>query len=226
MSARIEPFGPRTPPDPALVSQLHAQLLPDSPVALLGRRFMEEVYYLLLPAAGLVTGAVAFLGDDPAGFVVETDDADGFMDSALRRWRWRIARVVCLSIGASPARLRALLDARRIMSGRENRGGTPEGEILSLGVLPQFRTTRLPAPDGPRLSEALVAGSIERLAHRKVPRVRAVVDGSNLATQLFYRSQGWQLEPTTKPGWRAPTVDFVLELQGSRAPLTTPGASS
>lgn len=210
MDVSIEPLGPGAPLDPALLARLHAELLPQSPVALMGIRFMTDFYYRVLPAAGLLTGAVAFADDEPAGFIAETDDPDGFMTRAVRRWPWRLTRVVALSIATDPRRLPALLEARRIMAGREPRRGAPhEGEILSLGVRPRFRTLKIDGT-GRRVSEALLAGSLERLRGRGIESVRAVVDRSNLATQLFYRSQGWVLEPTARPGWRAATVDFVV----------------
>src|SRR5437868_15493364 len=79
------------------LARLHATLLPESPVSLLGRRFMENFYYRVLPREGLVFGAVAYVDRQPAGFVAAAHDRAGCLRSGLRRF---CPRVPC-AVGAA-----------------------------------------------------------------------------------------------------------------------------
>ncbi|NJO12551.1 MAG: hypothetical protein HC872_02790 [Gammaproteobacteria bacterium] len=75
----LVPFGAASPAPAADLAYLHAQLLPHSPVALLGPDFMQKFYYSALPRLGLIFGAVAYVDEAPAGFIVATADSSGFM---------------------------------------------------------------------------------------------------------------------------------------------------
>ena len=81
---------------------LHESLLPHSPLVLMGPDFMRSFYYGLLPADDFVCGAVAYYDDAPAGFIVATGDANGFMSKATRRNWLRLGWIV---LGSGPANI-------------------------------------------------------------------------------------------------------------------------
>ena len=91
-SVRLVPFGlPGLPPphaSPSVLAELHAELLPTSPLVGMGTSFLRDFYYRVLPEEGLILGYVAYVGEFPAGFLVATRDANGFLMVAVRR-RWR-----------------------------------------------------------------------------------------------------------------------------------------
>lgn len=207
---RFGPHGPRTPAPAADLRRLHAGLLPTSPVALLGPRFMERFYYRLLPRAGLISGAVAYVDGEPAGFIVATHDSAGFMRAGLRRHGLALLWVVSTSLLASPARLPAVLEAWRLMRSRPSPPGTATaGEILSLGVVPEYRGSRFLRASGIQIAIDLLERAVEDLRARGRRQIRAVVDRDNTAAKLFYHGRGWTLTRDSVEGWRTPSVEFL-----------------
>lgn len=215
---RIEPFGAGRPAPARELARLHAVLLPTSPVVRLGPGFMERCYYRLLPRADLLFGALARVDGVAAGLVVATAAPAGFMRAALRRWPVQVFGRLGLAILQAPlGGLPALLEAQRIQMGRQPAGGrAAEGEILTLGVLPDFASGRFVREHRVRLGQELLGHALEGLRARGVARVHAIVDADNLAAKLFYHAQGWRLEATSVPGWRVPSVDYLIDLREGR----------
>ena len=62
------------------------------------------------------------------------------METAVTRYRPHLLWVIGVSVLTAPKSLGAIWQAWRVMSRRRRaEGGEPEGEILSLGVLPAYR---------------------------------------------------------------------------------------
>ena len=72
---KIVPFGGGVLPNSRHIAELHADLLPRSPLTKLGVGFMERFYYKVLPKQGLIFGAVAYVDGRAAGFVSATYDS-------------------------------------------------------------------------------------------------------------------------------------------------------
>jgi ribosomal protein S18 acetylase RimI-like enzyme len=210
VSYRLVPFDAKAPPLARDLARLHAALLPTSSISLLGPHFMERFYYKLLPREGLLFGAVAYIDDQPVGFVAATHDADGFMRIACRR-RWPyLVWVVGTSILIAPRSIRAVWQACRVMMSRAPAADArPDGEILSLGVLPAYREPRFIRQSGLRISTDLLDTAVSELCARGVRAIRATVNADNTPAKLFYIGLGWTLGRTNVPGWQAATVEFV-----------------
>lgn len=208
----VREFGPRAPADVDGLAELHPELLPKSPVALLGPRFMRGFYYRDLVADGLVRGAIAYVDGEPAGFVTFTLDSDGFMGAGIRRHPVRLVAVMAVAVLAEPfRRVPAVLEARSILAHRSAASDEQRGaEILSLGVRPRFMRQRM---GNALLGVGLLEGSVRRLRELGARRVRAVVDEGNTAAMLLYNALGWSVAEGRPGGWRAPGVDFVRELE-------------
>jgi ribosomal protein S18 acetylase RimI-like enzyme len=210
VSYRLVSFGIDEPAPVQSLARLHAQLLPTSPVALLGRRFMEHFYYSVLPRQGLILGTVAYVNEWPAGFVTATHDPSGFMKSALRRSWPHLVWVVGTSVLLAPKSIRAAWEAWRVMQSRyPYEGGDLEGEILSLGVLPEYRELSFIQQFGCRISTDLLSDVINRLRARGICVIRATVSADNTPVKLFYSGLGWTFARTNLPGWQHPTVEFI-----------------
>lgn len=202
--------GPGAPAPADDLRRLHASLLPTSPIALLGPRFMERFYYRLLPRDGLICGALAYVDGEPAGFIVATQDSAGFMRAGLRRHGLSLLWVVSTSLLASPTRLPAVLEAWRLMRSQPAPPGTgTAGEILSLGVVPEYRGSRFIRESGIQVAIDLLERAVERLRAQGVRQIRAVVDQDNTAAKLFYHGLGWTLSRDSVAGWRTPSVEFL-----------------
>jgi ribosomal protein S18 acetylase RimI-like enzyme len=191
---------------------MHRQLLPTSPVIALGQRFLTDFYYRFLPAEGLVFGAVAYVNEQPVGFIVGTEDGTGFARAgALRHWA-PLCGVLTLSLVESPGRVAEMGRAIRLIRSRPKTEGTAKvAEILSLGVSPEFRTPEYVRATGLRISLDLLDSVMNVLRARKARQVRAYVDVDNRAAQLFYSSQGWELTGNVA-GWAVPVVEFVFQI--------------
>ena len=197
------------------VADMHTRLLPTSPVVLLGGRFLRDFYYTLLPAHGLIHAAAAYVDGKPAGFIAVTADPNGFMGAAIRRWWYRIAWMLCLSVAEHPiTRIPALWEAIQIMTSRKGEGPAPgTGEFLSLGVLPEFTDPKFVQRSGLRIARDLVVRGVDLLAEAGSTKVTAVVDADNLPARMMYFGLGWQLSRSSVPGWRTPSVEFAHEIK-------------
>jgi ribosomal protein S18 acetylase RimI-like enzyme len=210
VSYRLVSFGIDEPAPVQSLARLHVELLPMSPVALLGRRFMEKFYYLILPRDGLIFGTIAYVEERPAGFVAATHDPSGFMRSALHR-RWPcIVWVVGSSLILAPKSMGAAWEAWRVMQSRSlSQAGGLDGEILSLGVLPEYRELSFIRQTGLRISTDLLSDAVARLRARGIRVIRATVSADNTPVKLFYSGLGWTFARTNLPGWQHPTVEFI-----------------
>jgi ribosomal protein S18 acetylase RimI-like enzyme len=191
---------------------LHAELLAHSPVALLGADFLRRFYYRVLPRMGLIFGQVAFVDGRPAGFIVATHDASGFMRKALRRHFLRIGLVLAASVLRDPRRLGAIWEGLQILRGLPPQAPRqPQGEILSMGVLPEFRRREFLVRTRLRIGQDLLAAVLKQVAAHGVGRIRVIVDADNLEARLFYSGQGWVPGLARVPGWRKETVEFLWQ---------------
>jgi ribosomal protein S18 acetylase RimI-like enzyme len=210
---RLEVFGLEGVAGPAsLLAKMHRELLPTSPVIALGPRFLADFYYGLLPADELMFGAIAYVGEQPAGFIVATDDSTGFARAgALAHW-WTLCRVLALSVIESPMRLFEMGRAVRLLRSRPRIDPTTKAaEILSLGVSPEFRTPAFVRSTGIRISLDLLQSVMDALRQKGAREVRAYVDADNRPAQLFYSTQGWELTGEAV-GWAVPVVEFVFQV--------------
>jgi ribosomal protein S18 acetylase RimI-like enzyme len=211
-------FGAGQPPDVRDISNLHAALLPDSPVTRLGAHFREKFYYKDLPELGQVFGVVAYVEGRATGFVAATHDSDGFMSSALRQRGPRIVWVIASALFGDLRRIRAVWEASQINSDRNQLAGRgasaehePMGEILSIGVLPQFRDAAFRSRSGLHIARDLVGCVMETFRTHGAAKVRVIVDEDNLHAQRFYENLGWRRSRRGLRGWRRPSDEFIWE---------------
>jgi ribosomal protein S18 acetylase RimI-like enzyme len=180
---------------------------------------MSRFYYRVLPRLGLICGHVAYVDERPAGFIVATHDSSGFMQAALRRRFLHVAWVLAWSVLRDPSRLGAIMEAVRIMRGLPPPvPGQSGGEILSFGVLPEFRARDFVMRTRLRISQDLLNAAIEQLSRGGTERVRVIVDADNLEARLFYLGNGWRPGMDVVPGWRKVTVEFLWEPPSTDAP--------
>lgn len=213
---QVETFGGSEPA--ATVSQdladLHSELLAHSPAVLMGRSFLKEFYYRYLPADDLMCGAIAYLGDAPAGFMIGTGQPADFMQQATRRHWLKMTTLMMMSVLRHPGRIGALIEARKIQSNvQAQQYDEGMGELLSFGVLREFRSRRFVREHGIRIADDLMAATIQQLTDLGKTQIRAIVDKDNLEAQLFYRAHGWQVGIRSVQGWRVPTMEFLLTIE-------------
>jgi ribosomal protein S18 acetylase RimI-like enzyme len=208
-SYRLLEFDETQPAPTRDLARLHEALLPESPIPLLGTRFMERFYYSVLPREGSIRGAVAYVDDAAAGFVVVSDDGAGFMRAAARRHAARVAWLIGTSVILSPRRLAYVWEAISLMRVPPPPDDGVAGQILSFGVLPAYRDLRFVRRTGLKIGVDLIKIGILALRNRGVREIRAAVHRDNLEAQLFYRGLGWTVARRGLPGWRVPAVEMA-----------------
>ena len=165
----------------------------------------------MLPEEGLVFGQVAYEDGRPIGFVAVTDDANGFLGTALRR-RWRTLAAVTLRHPPSP---RKAWNVLRLFRDRESASGdVAVAEILSMGVLPPEPGQR-PSRERRRIARNFVQWAVEHVADRPI---QALVDESNLAARLMYGELGWDVVGKVEVGWPVPQLVYQTPQAPARPP--------
>jgi ribosomal protein S18 acetylase RimI-like enzyme len=207
----IVPFDRQHLPVAQDLAKLHRQLLPNSPISLLGPLFARSFYYKLLPPQGLIFGAVAYVDQQPVGFIVGTDDAENFMRVALRRHWPYLVWIVGISVLQNPIpRLGAVWEALQIMHHLPTLTiSDREAELLSFGVLEEYRFSRFGLQSGHHVSLDLFHNIIQQITAKTMSSIRVIVDVDNVPARSFYKKTGWQLRRSNIPGWRIPCVELV-----------------
>lgn len=208
-SYRLVTFGDGEGVAPAAdLAALHAELLPQSPLTRLGRRFLAQAYYRMLAEDGLIFGAVAYVGGKPVGFICATGDAGGLVRAVLGRSFFRWAGAAGRTVLTAPRRLAAVWEIVRIMWFRPRQAC--EGEILSLGVLPQYRGAEFTRWTGRHIAADLMDHVMAWFQERGIPTIRAIADYDNTVAHRFYRHHGGRIVNENVKGWRVPSVEFIL----------------
>ena len=185
----LERLDPKNPTSVADAARLHAELLPTSPVVRLGPVFMRRFYYRKLVDDGLVGCSLYYADGIAAGFIAYTASSSGFMSEGLRRHWLYLSAVLGLSVLQDPRRIGGIVWTVNHM--RKQRGPqrpSPPGELLSFGVLREFRTPQYVRSTGRRISMSLYDSAIAYFRERGVPAFRAVVETSNREALLFYHA--------------------------------------
>ena len=215
---RIQPFGIGSSANARDLRRLHFELLPHSPVVLLGERFVETFYYPVLTGMDLLFGAIAYLDDRPVGFIAATDDAAGFMGRAVFRHPFSLVWTMMISLISDPRRLAALYEAWQIMRGRTESGPDEKiAELLSFGVLPEYRKAKFVRSTGVKVGQDLFDIAMSQLRERSVDTVAALVDQDNKEVAMTYRARGWHVHDPDVKGWRTPQIEFRADLRSARA---------
>ncbi len=198
------------------VGKLHAELLPFGPLAALGADFLRIVAYRAPVGDGLLRLAVADVDGVPVGFAAWTSDSERFHAEAVRRHLVLAGTHAALAVVRDPRRLRAAPRILRVMRSRtdddEDRGGY--GELIGLGVLPEYASPQFRKHTGRWLSRDLVAHAADDLAAVGKVRLRIFVAAENTRTLMLYQFLGGTFERLEHGGEPTVAVDFALPLRG------------
>ena len=154
----------------------------------------------------------------------DSDRSIAFHRQAIRRHAVYVAWLVALSVLRDPRLLSALWRAVRLMFARRaegHLGQDPLGEVLAIGVLPEYRTPEFVQRTALRIGDELIGYVAAYLRRRGLDRMRAVVDAPNRAALLFYHHLGGRFEPYERAG--EPMIQVWLDIPRTPAPEAAPG---
>jgi ribosomal protein S18 acetylase RimI-like enzyme len=198
------------------VGALHEELLPFGPLAALGADFLREVCYRAPVRAGLLSVAVAEVDGVPVGFVAWTADSARFHAEALRAhlplaaWRGAVA------LARDPRRLAAVPRILRVMRSRthDDEDRSTFGEVIGIGVRPDFVSGTFRRRSGRWLSRDLVAHAADALHRAGRERLRMFVAAENTRTLLLYKVLGATFRRVEHGGEPTMAVTFALPFGG------------
>ena len=201
-SYRIVPFDKDTQVPVRDLSELQAQLISRGTVALLGQRFMERFYYRFLPSDGSIFGYVAYVDDKPAGLIVATSDTAGFMKKVVCRHWPSLMWILTTSVVLNPFRWRDAYLGWRLLRNRPEITTTGQtGEILTIGVLPEYRDSDFVGQSGIRIGADFLDRALADFRARGVRQLRVCIEADNKEVKLFYLARGWSGgQPATDEG--------------------------
>jgi ribosomal protein S18 acetylase RimI-like enzyme len=214
-TVRIRPVAPTDERGLRAVAELHEQLLPFGPLAALGADFLRIVCYRAPLRDGLLKVELAEADGRPAGFVAYTADTERFHSEAVRRHALLAGTQLVLALLRDPRRLRAIPRILRVMRSRvddgEDRAGY--GEVIGLGVAPEFLAPAFRKRSGRWLSKDLVSAAATELHAAGKERLRMFVAAENTRTMLLYQLLGAEFERLEHGGEPTVAVTFSLPFE-------------
>jgi len=211
----IREIDPANLADVAAISGLHLRLLGHGPMARLGEMFLRRFCYGVLLRDDLMRAALFEVDGRPAGFAAYTSRSITFHREAVRRHWAYVAWLIALSVVRDPRLVARVLKAVRLMFSRRaelDLGRDPLGEVLAIGVLPEYLTPQFVRRTASRIGDELVAHAAACLRRAGVDRMRMVVEADNKPALLFYHRLGGRFEAYEHAG--EPMVHVWFDLPG------------
>jgi len=213
----IQPLDPRNTDDVDAVALLHEEHLGDSPIVLLGGRFLREFYYPRLIEDGLLECVICKADGRVVAFLSWTLFPDGFMMRAIRAHLVRLSWIMTRQLLTTPSSLKGILNAISIV--RERSAGQAKAapgtaEAISLVVLPAYQK-HIPPGGKSRLTVRLFEELGVRLRASGAERVTFLVKPENRASNIFLSAIGCRFEKVIEFG--VPTHKYTYELNRQAA---------
>lgn len=196
------------------VARLHAELIPFGPLAALGADFLRVVAYRAPVRDKLLRLALAEVDGTPVGFAAWTPDSERFHGEAMRRHVVLAGTQAAIALLRDPRRLRAVPRILRVLRSRvddgEDRGAY--GELIGLGVLPEYTSAKFRRRAGRWISRDLVAHAADDLLAGGKAKLRVYVAAENTRTLLLYQFLGGTFQHLEHGGEPTVAVDLALPL--------------
>jgi ribosomal protein S18 acetylase RimI-like enzyme len=194
------------------VGRLHAELIPFGPLAALGADFLRIVAYRAPARDGLLRLALAEVDGTPVGFAAWTADSERFHGEAVRRHLVLAGTQAAMALVRDPRRVRAVPRILRVLRSRvddgEDRGAY--GELIGLGVLPEYTSAKFRKRSGRWISRDLVAHAADDLHAVGKETLRVYVAAENTRTLMLYQFLGGRFERLEHGGEPTVAVDLAL----------------
>ena len=167
------------------VASLHEILLPASPVASLGPRFMKKFYYSKLIEDGLICCDYYKYGDRIVGFITYTKYPSNFLKIGIRKRFLTLIPLLTVVFCQKPHRFIEILKVSQLERAIK-KGNKSEGAILSFGVLSEYRDRVFIHRTGLLIAHELFQHVVQFFRKEAFSTIRLLVEPDNKETLLFY----------------------------------------
>lgn len=200
----VEHLNPRNADDVGKVAALYEEHLSDSPVVLLGPRFLREFYYSRLVEDGLLGCLVCRVDGEVVAFLSWTSRPKDFIGRGIRRHVFALSWIMLKAVLAQPKLISNIISGLRMAARRKEDQAAPESsadciEALSLVVPPKYQK-HVPPGGTSRLTVRLVEMLAEHARKQGVDRILYVVQPRNRASSIFFSAMGCEFEKRTYAG--------------------------
>jgi hypothetical protein len=190
----IEQLDARNKADVDAVSALYEAELGDSPVVLLGPRFLREFYYSKLVECGLLGCFVYRIEGQVVAFMSFTKYPVDFVGRGIRRYPLRLCWIMLKTVVGKPKSIRNIIECLKSFGGDRGDHYSEPGIIEALSLVVPTRHQRHVPPNG---KSRLAVRFIETMAHyakqEGAEQVLYVVRPENSASNLLFHSLGCHL---------------------------------
>lgn len=208
----IELLSPNNAADIGEVAVLHETQLGDSPVVLLGSRFLREFFYPKLVQDGLLECLICRADGRIVAFLSWTKYPHDFMMRGIRGHFIQLCWIMLRQIAGQWSSIHSILAALRLVrerSGGSKRPDAATGEAVSLVVVPEFQKHVPPGGKG-RLTVRLFEDMARHLRDDGMERVTFLVKPENRASNIFFSAAGCDFEKVTCAGLQVHQYTYHL----------------
>jgi len=199
----IEYLNPRSAADVDRVATLYEENLADSPVVLLGPRFLREFFFKKLVESDLLGALVCRVDGNVVAFLSWTNHPGDFIGRGIKKHFVGLSWIMLKSIAQKPSTIKQILSAMRIVSKRSGDAGKEHDpkaiEAISLVVPPEYQK-HVPEGGKARTTVRLVQDLAAHARKQGTERVLYVVQPRNKASSIFFAVMGCELNKRTYAG--------------------------
>lgn len=197
------------------VGGLHMELLSTwGPMTALGERFVREACYGVNMHDDLLLVDLLKIDDFPAGFVAYTAQSYSFHRNSLRAHWLRVVYELMLALLSRPVRIIGMFRALGVVASRRSEQDSKSGamgEIVCIGVSPQYLSSKFVRTTGIRASELLINHAAQFMYKSGAQAMRMLVDKPNKAALFLYHKLGARFSEFNQAG--KPMVEVVFDLE-------------
>lgn len=182
-------FDPGSPEHLETMGTLHGIFLPESNVPGLGKLFMNQFYYRVLPEKGLLRCFFAKYNNKIVGIIVTNRAPYSLISRGMKGNTVKLAFIIGLSVLFKPSRIKFLISQLSykpdpLLKQYEDSGKA--FEILTIGVLPEYRSIKLEG--NKKIAHKMVEHAIAYYKKQGYKYITGQILKTNIAPLKFYQA--------------------------------------
>jgi len=183
------------------VAEIHAMVLPRSPIPKLGKEFIEKFYYAKLIENNTFFCDVYEFEGKIAGFIAYTTNSKKLLRDEMKKHWWLITSIILKTILKRPSVIFVLFSTILLIlkQGKEPAAHIAP-EVLSFAVLPEYRSVDFYKRHQIKIAHELFKNMLEKYKQLNVREFKLFtgVDEYHTLANIFYKSFGLKLYSVQK----------------------------